>query len=92
MRGLTHHIALISGFLLVQHSAGAQERTPGPVTSAFRADAERLARDLVAAADDMPATVAKEGDGSSEHRDPQAAGAWREKPEHVRRCELRIMR
>ena len=56
MRGLTHHIALISGFLLVHHSAGAQERTPGPVTTAFRADAERLARDLVAAADDMPAT------------------------------------
>src|SRR5438045_4796066 len=54
MRGLTRLLALISGFLLIHQPAPAQQATPGPVTTAFRADAERLARNLVAAADDMP--------------------------------------
>src|SRR5437588_6629668 len=56
MRGRTYHLALISGFLLIHQPARAQQATAGPVTTAFRADAERLARNLVAAADDMPAT------------------------------------
>src|SRR2546430_10995159 len=56
MRRLTHHLALISAFLFIYQPASAQQATPGPVTTAFRADAERLARNLVAAADDMPAT------------------------------------
>ena len=56
MRGLTRPLALFPAFLFIYHPAPAQQRTPGPVTTAFRADAERLARNLVAAADDMPAT------------------------------------
>src|SRR5947207_15846787 len=56
MRGLTRLLALISGFLLTHQPAPAQQAAPGPVTTAFRADAERLSRNLVAAADDMPAT------------------------------------
>src|SRR2546423_8755993 len=56
MRGFTDHLALISGFLLIHRPARAQQGTPGPVTTVFRADAERLSRNLVAAADDMPAT------------------------------------
>jgi len=56
MRCLTRHVALISSFLFIYQPAPAQQGAPGPVTTAFRADAERLARNLVAAADDMPAT------------------------------------
>ena len=56
MRGLTRPLALLSAFLFIYQPAPAQQATPGPVTTAFRADAERLARNLVAAADDMPAT------------------------------------
>jgi DinB family protein len=54
MRGLTHPVALMSAFLFIHQPGRAQRATPGPVTTAFRADAERLARNLVAAADDMP--------------------------------------
>jgi hypothetical protein len=54
MRNLTHPLALISAFLFIHQPGRAQQTTPGPVTTAFRADAERLARNLVAAADDMP--------------------------------------
>jgi len=54
MRGLTCHLVLVFGFLLVHQPAPAQQAAPGPVITAFRADAERLARNLVAAADDMP--------------------------------------
>src|SRR5437016_13378883 len=54
MTRLTRHLALTSGFLLVHQPAPAQQAAPGPVTTAFRTDAERLARNLVAAADDMP--------------------------------------
>ena len=56
MRSRTYHLALISGFLLINQPARAQQAASGPVTTAFRADAERLSRNLVAAADDMPAT------------------------------------
>src|SRR5256885_15538343 len=56
MRDLTRHVALISSFLFIHRPARAQHGTSGPVTTAFRADAERLSRNLVAAADDMPAT------------------------------------
>lgn len=56
MRSLTHPLALLSAFLFIQQPARAQQATPGPVTTAFRADAERLSRNLTAAADDMPAT------------------------------------
>src|SRR5438874_5254746 len=56
LRGLTRPVALLSGFLFIYQPAPAQQATPGPVTAAFRADAERLTRNLVAAADDMPAT------------------------------------
>src|SRR5256885_4041403 len=56
MRGLTYPLALMCAFLFIHQPARAQQATPGPVTTAFRADAERLARNLVAAADDMPAT------------------------------------
>src|SRR2546423_15286798 len=56
MRDLTCHLALISSFLFIHQPARAQHGSSGPVTTAFRADAERLARNLVAAADDMPAT------------------------------------
>jgi len=56
MRRLTYHLSLISACVLVAQPARAQQATAGPVTTAFRADAERLARNLVAAADDMPAT------------------------------------
>jgi len=56
MRGLTRPLALLSAFLFIYQPARAQQATAGPVTTAFRADAERLARNLVAAADDMPAT------------------------------------
>src|ERR1700716_1570352 len=56
MRGLTCHFAVIAGFLLIHQPARAQQGAPGPVTAAFRADAERLSRNLVAAADDMPPT------------------------------------
>jgi hypothetical protein len=56
MRDLTRHLALISGFLLIHQPARAQQGAPDPVTTAFRADAERLSRNLVAAADDMPPT------------------------------------
>jgi DinB family protein len=54
MRGLVQHVALIAGFLFIYQPAHAQRGTPGPVTTAFRADADRLARNLLAAADDMP--------------------------------------
>src|SRR5207237_4087497 len=54
MRGLTCHLVLVFGFLLVHQPTPAQQAAPGPVTTAFRADAGRLARNLVAAADDMP--------------------------------------
>src|SRR2546429_7332008 len=56
MRRHTHHLALISVSLFIFQPARAQQAAPGPVTTAFRADAERLARNLVAAADDMPPT------------------------------------
>src|SRR5205807_9984916 len=56
MRSRTYHLALISVFLLSIPPARAQQAASGPVTTAFRADAERLSRNLVAAADDMPAT------------------------------------
>src|SRR5256885_3378002 len=48
--------SLLSAFLFIYQPSPAQQGVPGPVTTAFRADAERLARNLVAAADDMPAT------------------------------------
>jgi DinB superfamily len=54
MRGLVQHVALTAGFLLIHRAAPAQQSTPGPVTTAFRADAERLSRNLLAAADDTP--------------------------------------
>src|SRR5438270_4583189 len=56
MRSRPYHVTLISGFLLINQPARAQQAASGPVTTAFRADAERLSRNLVAAADDMPAT------------------------------------
>src|SRR2546423_60890 len=56
MRGLTYPLALMCAFLFIHQPARAQHGTSGPVTTAFRADAERLSRNLVAAADDMPAT------------------------------------
>ena len=54
MRRLTQHIALLSGLVIIHQAARAQQGTPGPVTTAFRADADRLSRNLLAAADDMP--------------------------------------
>jgi hypothetical protein len=54
MRRLIQHIALLSGLGIIHQPARAQQGTPGPVTTAFRADAERLSRNLLAAADDMP--------------------------------------
>src|SRR2546430_15401090 len=56
MRSRTYHLALISGFLLIIQPARAQQAASGPVTTAFRADPERLSRNLLAAADDMPPT------------------------------------
>src|SRR5205085_1660382 len=40
MRDRTYHLALISGFLVIHQPARAQQGTPGPVTTAFRSDAE----------------------------------------------------
>src|SRR5207245_3588692 len=54
MRGLVQQVALIAGFLLIHRAAPAQQSTPGPVTTAFPADAEPLSRNLLAAADDTP--------------------------------------
>jgi len=41
MRRLTQHIALLSGLVIIHQPPRAQQGTAGPVTTAFRADAER---------------------------------------------------
>ena len=55
MTSHARQVVLALALVLLAQPARGQGTPPDPVSTAVRADAERLSRDLVAAADDMPA-------------------------------------